>query len=426
MKMESKFKAIQNLFLCLVMLLFLMASYGVPLAVYANPDDLFVSTTGSGSNCTQAEPCDLETGLSNAQDGDHLYFEAGTYTGTGPAVLALTIDITLRGGWDGSTSIPIMLNPLLYPSILDGQNARRVVDISAGAAPVLDGFTIINGYGDYSGGGVRSQSSHPTIQNCIIQDNLADGDGGGFFLNGGSAQILNNQILNNSGNWAGGLRIINNAQATVRGNYISGNTAKNTVGGIDIDCCGSSTVNVEENWIIGNSSSSNGGGVAVKYTNARLVNNIIAMNTADEGAGVYLAGSNAHPANIEMINNTLRGLSSNDHAMWLEGYAAATLTNNILSSFTDGIFANSLMSATITADHNLFWNTNDTIVGTNAIQADPLIDAQSHLTVYSPAINAGTIVPLTVDIDGDPRPNGAYDIGADEFFFKIYLPIITR
>ena len=425
MKMRSKYKAAQNLLLYPVVLFMLGLSSVFPQAAYAISSDLFVSTAGSSLNCSQADPCDLATGLLNAQDGDQIYFTAGTYTSTGPAVLTLTNDISLYGGWDGSTAVPIVLNPHLYPTILDGEKARRVVDISAGAAPVLDGLTLTNGYGDFSGGGVRSQSSHPTIQNCIIQNNQADGDGGGIFINGGSTQILNNRIRDNSANWAGGLRLINNTQATVRGNYISGNSANISVGGIDIDCCGGSTVKVEENWITGNSANTYGGGVAVDYTNAVLFNNIIAGNTAGEGAGVYLEGSETYPAGIEMINNTLSGLSSSDHAVWAETYATATLTNNILSSFAVGILVNDPGSITLTADHNLLWNTSDPVLGTNAVQADPLLDAQHHLTAASPALNAGSVVPLSIDIDGDPRPNGAYDIGADEYFPKIFLPLVT-
>jgi hypothetical protein len=424
--MVSKFKAARNLFLYAVILIILVGSSVFPQAAYASPDDLFVSPTGSGATCSQAAPCDLATALLNVQDGDEVYFAAGTYTGTGSAVLTIGVDLSLYGGWDGSTTIPIVINPIQHPTILDGQDARRVVDISAGATVLLDGFTITRGYGDYSGGGIRSLSSHPTIQNCTVQDNQADGDGGGFFLNGGSAQILNNQIVGNSSNWAGGLRIINNAQATVRGNTISGNSASVSAGGIDIDCCGGSTVHVEENWITSNSGGAYGGGVAVNYTNAVLVNNIIAENTASQGAGVYSEGSESNPANIEMINNTLKGLASSDHAAWLEAHTTVLLTNNILSGFTNGISVSNPGNVTVAVDHNLFWNTNDPILGTNAIQANPLMEAQYHLTVDSPAINTGAVVPVSNDIDGDQRPNGAFDIGADEFFYKMYLALIAR
>ena len=392
----------------------------------ANPGDYFVSSTGSGTECTPVAPCDLTTALQNAVDNDHVYLAEGNYTGTGSAVISLTQDITLHGGWDGSTTMPVVLNPHQFPTVLDGQDSRRVVDISGGAAPVLIGLTITNGYGDYSGGGVRSVSSHPTIQECIIKDNHADGDGGGIILNGGSAQIVKNRILDNTGHWAGALRVINNAQASIRGNYISSNTASNSVGGIDIDCCGGSTVIVEQNWIVDNSGGAYGGGVAVKATNATLVNNIIARNSAGEGAGVYTDGTESYPADIEMTNNTISGLSSSDQAVWVNGVSTADFTNNILTSFAVGISISHPMSSTVTADHNLFWNLSDPLLGTNAVQADPLLDAHDHLTSLSPAIDAGNNVSLSIDIDGDPRPSAAFDIGADEFYNKVYLPLINN
>ena len=105
-------------------------------------------------------------------------------------------------GWDGSTAVPIVLNPQLYPTILNGEKARWVVDISAGGCTCTGWLDPHQWLWCFSQGeGVHSQISHPTIKNCIIQDNRADGDGGGIFLNGGSAQILNNRILNNSANW---------------------------------------------------------------------------------------------------------------------------------------------------------------------------------------------------------------------------------
>jgi hypothetical protein len=426
MRITSNFIFYRGLLLGIIMLLIITINAGLPKAAFAIASGFFVSPTGSGLNCTQADPCDLATALLNAQDGDQIYLAAGTYHGKGTSVVPLTMDLSLYGGWDGTGTIPLVRDAKMYPTILDGQNTRRVIDISTGATPLIDGFTLTNGYGDFSGGAVRSEYSHPTIQNCIIQDSRADGDGGAIFINGGSAEILNNQIMNNSGTWAGGLRIISDAQATVRGNYISGNTADISAGGIDIACCGGTIVKVEGNWILGNSASTFGGGIAVTGTDAMLVNNIIGENTSGEGGVVFLEGTDAYPSDINMINNTLSGLSLNDHAIWLDGFVSATLTNNILTNFASGITNNNPVSNVLSADHNLFWNTSDPIVGTNAVQADPLLDPQYHLTSDSPAINAGVNVVLSTDIDGDSRPNGTFDLGADEYFPRIFLPLTTK
>jgi hypothetical protein len=232
--------------------------------------------------------------------------------------------------------------------------------------------------------------------------------------------------VNNSANWAGGLRIINNPKVTIKGNLVRGNEANNSGGGIEIDCCGGSLVIVEGNTIIDNSAGTAGGGVRIASTNAMLVNNIIAENTATEGAGVNLSGADTYPVDVDLINNTLIGTSSNDHAVWLDGYSDALFTNNLLSNFAIGIQDNDPASNVINADYNLFFNTSDPILGTNEIQLDPLLDILYHLTGDSPAINAGVVVQNPDDIDGDPRPNGGFDLGADEYYPRLNLPFLVR
>lgn len=424
MKIKLNWKNSPGLLLSAMLLLMFSLIAMLPGMAQADSSDLFVSTIGTSPECTQSDPCKLETAIMNAQDGDVIYLAGGTYHSTGAAVVTLVEDITLYGGWDGSATIPLVRDPYLHPTNLDGEEARRAVDISAGATVTLNGLSLINGYGDSSGGGIRSVYSHATIQNCILQNNHADGDGGAIFINGGSAQILNNQVLENSATWAGGLRIINNPQVTVEGNFISGNTANISAGGIHVDCCGGSVINIEGNWIIGNSAGTSGGGVVVASTNAVLFNNIIAENTANEGAAIYFEGADAYPVDVDLVNNSLVGLSSGDHSMWLDGYTDALITNNILSSFAIGIQDNDPSSNVINADHNLFFNTSDPVLGTNPVQADPLLDARYHLKGGSPAINAGVAVQNYKDIDGDLRPNGMFDLGADEYYPNIYLPFV--
>ncbi len=49
------------------------------------------------------------------------------------------------------------------------------------------------------------------------------------------------------------------------------------------------------------------------------------------------------------------------------------------------------------------------------------------MTAASAAIDKGVEAGVGFDVDGDARPAGAgYDLGADEFWFKIYLPLVLR
>jgi hypothetical protein len=50
-----------------------------------------------------------------------------------------------------------------------------------------------------------------------------------------------------------------------------------------------------------------------------------------------------------------------------------------------------------------------------------------HLTASSPAVDAGTNVGITVDLDGRRRPLLlGYDMGAFEFGRPLYLPLLVR
>jgi hypothetical protein len=47
--------------------------------VRANPGTLFAAVGGSGTACSQDQPCGLQTALAQAVDGDIIYAGAGTY-----------------------------------------------------------------------------------------------------------------------------------------------------------------------------------------------------------------------------------------------------------------------------------------------------------------------------------------------------------
>jgi hypothetical protein len=390
----------------------------------------YVAKTGNdaGNNCTvSANPCKtIQYAIDLAVTSDQIWVAGGGYTGEGEGpVITVAKTITLYGGWNGAPSGPPLRDPNANPTTVDGENTRRGVFISGGA-PWLEGFIITRGKGDVYGGGIRVENASPTIRKNQVIGNSAVA-AGGIMVNRGSAQIIENLIMNNTANWGGGLELINDANATIVQNEIRGNVALVEGGGIDVDCCGQGNPLIARNLIIENNGGNRGGGVHIFDTNAQLVNNILVRNQADNGAGISLKGEVSYPAGATLTNNTLVGHPSGGVALWIDTYAASTLVNNILTEHNTGIINNAPASSTLSADHNLYWNTNDPITGTNAVMANPLLDATYHLTSDSPARDAGAVVSLTVDFDGTPRPmGGAYDIGADEFALRMYLPLVLR
>ena len=76
-------------------------------------------------------------------------------------------------------------------------------------------------------------------------------------------------------------------------------------------------------------------------------------------------------------------------------------------------------------------NDDNLITGTVNIWGDPTFVAPAcgnyHVGPGSAAIDAGVDAGVLTDIDGDPRPIGlGFDIGADEAWRWVFLPLVLR
>jgi hypothetical protein len=311
--------------------------------------------------------------------------------------------IVLRGGFTTANwNVPY---PLTQTTTLDAQNARRVIYIASGQ-PVVEGLRLINGnatglggaWGDGGGGIYVSNGASPTIRNCTIANSTAY-HGGGIFLTQNNATLEGNIIISNTAGLYGGGAISLYAD----GNTYTGN-------------------------IIRANQSQDGAGLYLYGSDVRAINNIIADNFARwDGGGVYVR--NAAP---QFWHNTIaRNLSQwgDSSGLYLEG-STSTVVNTILVGHDVGVYANAGSSAVMTATlwgSGAWANTADTggpgsvSIGTANIHGDPAFAAATtgdyHLTQTSAAIDQGAPSDMETDIDREVRPNGSVsDLGADEWY----------
>ena len=335
-----------------------------PSIVSANPGDLFVVPITRWSECTMERPCSLQTALSKAVDGDTIYLAKGTYTGSGGAVVTLTKNVNLHGGWNGSVSEIPVRDPDTYPSTMDGEGQRRVVYIDGSISPTLDGLIITGGNASDApahprrGGGIYGSDAAPIISNNVISDNVAcinctdDGaGGGGIRLSDAFATVLisGNVIVSNTANtgkkgWGGGLGT-DNSDITLIGNVILSNTASTGGsgygGGLVISDHG--VVRISDNTIQGNTASKGGGGegggLHIDAGDATLMSgNTIQGNTASTtgsgtGGGVYIDDGDATLDGNVIVGNRAT-LSPSAYGwgggVWM-GADAFTMTNTIVA-----------------------------------------------------------------------------------------------
>ena len=251
----------------------LLAFQAVRAATAFSSQPRFVSTSGSGIQCHQLAPCALPIALFLANPGDTLYLEQGTYTGSGAAVITVTVSITLFGGWSGNPTGRPMVDPAAYPTRIDGEGSRRGIFIGSGITPTVDGLVIQNG------------NATGLVAGCSLYN--AAGCGGGIFVDHAAAQILNNTFFGNAAlitttdlveGYGGGLLL-----EWADGSVISGNVfLKNSASRLLTQTVGS------------------GGGMAITGPNPNSVfvqNNMFNANFAYWGVGWRLrrpktAGSN--------------------------------------------------------------------------------------------------------------------------------------
>ena len=215
-----------------------------------------------------------------AVDGDTVIVRPGTYV-ENIDFIGKAITVTSEIGPDVTA--------------IDGNRNGSVVTFRSGEGPdsVLEGFLITNGsgsldpFGQLNGGGIFCDQSSPLITKNRIEGNKTEIGGGLSFINDSEPLVRSNLISGNFAECGGGIHFLESTP-TITENSIMDNvvSAPNLGSGGGI-MCHESAGTIADNRIEGNMCEMFGGGI--RYTKSTLLiqTNLIRMNQASIGSGIY-------------------------------------------------------------------------------------------------------------------------------------------
>ena len=393
-------------FLGLIALLF---SFGSSSAIVRaqGPDDYSIYYVAPGGNCNGQTPCyeEIQAAVDAVDDpGDNVKVAEGTYTDLHyrnglTQVVYISKSVTIQGGYTTTNwSVPY---PATQPTVLDAEGRGRVIYASGDITVTVEGLNITGGdaTGTY-GGGIAIKEATTIIRHCRVFSNVSD-DGGGLYLRLNwyvDATLEANTISSNTASYGGGISL-RGGYATLRSNRIISNVAGGDGGGIYV---ANSIIGMNNNFLLNNSLTTNGrgSGLHIFYSRVQLHQNTIVRNDS-ESEGIY-----CEDGLLDFYNNIL---VSHTVGINLVGTCEAQLDGTLWGT---GVWGNE-------SDYEIT-GTSIITIGTINIWEEPnFVDPANgdyHINADSPARDAGILVDVDTDIDGQVRYMGlAHDIGADEF-----------
>ncbi|MDM8530022.1 choice-of-anchor Q domain-containing protein [Anaerolineales bacterium HSG25] len=399
-----------------------MLSWGLGLLIFAalissfmpqtthaqDPVILYVAPSGDDTDnieCSQDQPCaTIQHAIDMVVGDEEIRVAASTY-----ATVTINNNLSLKGGYSTlNWDIP---DPIANPTKIDGKNTERAVDISSGVV-LISGFHIINGTvaGD-GGGGVKNAGGTVTLEQNKIYDNSATGAGGGVVnFEGGDMILISNEIYNNSSELIGGGVAIEKETVILRKNKIYGNSAKSAGGGISTN--DDSIVTMQNNLIYDNQTTTadqfGGGGLLILNTSGSVTiqhNTFYGNETSNAGGAILVYPTGDGQGSINIINSLIvnNGALTDGGIGFLEGGTIGSI------SYSD-VYDN-----TPNNDNGISGSNNNTDTPAKS-QFVNEANQDFHLTFGARAVDSGTDIGVTDDLDDNVRPfPSGFDRGAYEY-----------
>jgi Bacterial Ig domain len=158
----------------------------------------FASPSGSGTECTELDPCGIETAVDKAVSGEEVTIEAGTYGSSSPLAKELEVNIGVTVHGEAGKPRPVIISKASWGITLEGEGAT------------LSDLELIDATGDY--GIYALGNSGTTIDHVIVHVSAAK-----------AVACYPSEALNNSVCWSSGdegvaatILVLSSATATMR------------------------------------------------------------------------------------------------------------------------------------------------------------------------------------------------------------------